>query len=73
MEESKANWRALPGETRDFYMRGKGAGAPPVCCPWCNRASEEWGWNPQYTDYEKIVEDFINEARTNPELYGLRK
>lgn len=38
----------------------------------CSRASEEWGWNPQYTDYEKIVEDFINEARTNPELYGLK-
>ncbi len=39
----------------------------------CSRASEEWGWDPQYTDYEKIVEDFINEARTNPELYGLKK
>lgn len=38
----------------------------------CSRASEEWGWNPQYTDYEKIIEDFINEARTNPELYGLK-
>jgi len=38
-----------------------------------SRATEEWGWDPQYTDYEKIVEDFINEARTNPELYGLKK
>ena len=38
-----------------------------------SRATEEWGWNPQYTDYEKIVEDFINEARTNPELYGLKR
>jgi nucleoside-diphosphate-sugar epimerase len=37
-----------------------------------SRASEEWGWNPQYTDYEKIIEDFINEARTNPGLYGLK-
>ncbi|MCK4788861.1 MAG: NAD-dependent epimerase/dehydratase family protein [Desulfobacteraceae bacterium] len=37
-----------------------------------SRATEEWGWDPQYTDYEKIVEDFINEARTNPELYGLK-
>jgi len=38
----------------------------------CSRASEEWGWNPQYTDYEKIIEDFINEVRTRPELYGLK-
>ena len=37
-----------------------------------SRASEEWGWDPQYTDYEKIIEDFIHEARTNPERYGLR-
>jgi nucleoside-diphosphate-sugar epimerase len=36
-----------------------------------SRASEEWGWNPQYTDFEKIVEDFINEVKTRPKLYGL--
>lgn len=36
-----------------------------------SRAREEWGWNPQYTNLEKIVEDFINEVRTRPQLYGL--
>ena len=34
-------------------------------------AREEWGWEPQYTDFEKIVEDFIHEVKTSPKLYGL--
>ena len=34
------NGRALPGETRDDYrVRGETVLAPPVCCPWRNRAS----------------------------------
>lgn len=36
-----------------------------------SRAREEWGWNPQYINLEKIVEDFINEVKTRPKLYGL--
>ena len=35
------------------------------------RAREEWGWEPLYTDFEKVVEDFIQEVRTKPQLYGL--
>jgi threonine 3-dehydrogenase len=35
------------------------------------RAREEWGWQPQYTDYEKVVEDFIQEVKTRPGYYGL--
>jgi len=36
-----------------------------------SRAREEWGWKPLYTDFEKVVEDFIQEVRTRPEFYGL--
>lgn len=35
------------------------------------RAREEWGWKPQYTDFEKVVADFIQEVRTRPRFYGL--
>lgn len=34
-------------------------------------AREEWGWEPLHTNFEKIVEDFIYEIRTRPQLYGL--
>jgi threonine 3-dehydrogenase len=34
-------------------------------------ARVEWGWQAQYTSFEKIVEDFIREVRTHPERYGL--
>jgi len=36
-----------------------------------SRAREEWGWQPQYTNYEKVVADFIQEVKTRPEFYGL--
>jgi threonine 3-dehydrogenase len=36
-----------------------------------SRAAEEWGWTRQYTSFEKIVEDFLFEVRSNPYLYGL--
>jgi len=36
-----------------------------------SRAREEWGWDPEYDDYRKIVEDFIHEVRTRPEMYGV--
>ena len=35
-------------------------------------ARQEWGWQPLYTNYEKVVEDFIQEVRTRPEFYGLK-
>ena len=35
-------------------------------------AREEWGWIPSNTPLEKVVEDFINEVRTRPKLYGLK-
>jgi len=34
-------------------------------------AREEWGWQPLYTDFETIVEDFIHEVNTRPQLWGL--
>lgn len=34
-------------------------------------ARAEWGWEPQYTSFEKIVEDFVKEVRTHPGWYGL--
>jgi threonine 3-dehydrogenase len=36
-----------------------------------SRAREEWGWQPQFSNLEGIVADFINEVRTRPEYYGL--
>jgi len=36
-----------------------------------SRAREEWGWDPEYTDYERIVADFIQEVKTRPQLYGI--
>jgi len=36
-----------------------------------SRAREEWGWEPLYTDFEKLVADFIQEVRTKTEFYGL--
>lgn len=36
-----------------------------------SRAREEWGWSPEYTDYRKVVESFIEEVRTRPRLWGL--
>jgi len=37
------------------------------------RAREEWGWQPQYNNLDKMVADFIAEARKNPALYGISK
>jgi len=34
-------------------------------------ARDEWGWEPLYADFEKLVEDFIQEVRMKPQLYGL--
>jgi len=34
-------------------------------------AREEWGWQPLYSDLEKVVKDFIQEVRTRPQSYGL--
>ena len=36
-----------------------------------SQAREEWGWEPLYTDFEKLVADFIQEVRTKTEFYGL--
>jgi threonine 3-dehydrogenase len=34
-------------------------------------ARAEWGWEPVYTSFERIVEDFVKEVRTHPGWYGL--
>jgi len=36
-----------------------------------SRAREEWGWQPLYSDFEKIAIDTIEELRTRPERYGI--
>ncbi|MFC1903537.1 NAD-dependent epimerase/dehydratase family protein [Chloroflexota bacterium] len=36
-----------------------------------SRAGEEWDWKPLYTDFEKVVADFIQEVRTKSKFYGL--
>ena len=36
-----------------------------------SRAREEWGWEPLYSDFDKIVGDFIKEVRTKPAYYSL--
>ncbi len=48
------------------YYRSRGVSIIDDC-----RAREEWGWQPLYTDYEKVVADFILEVRTRPQFYGL--
>lgn len=35
------------------------------------KAREEWGWESHYPDFEKVVEDFLEEVRRHPERYGL--
>jgi len=34
-------------------------------------ARKEWGWKAEYTDFDKVVEDFIKEVKTRPKFYGL--
>jgi len=36
-----------------------------------SRARKEWGWEPLYTNLENIVEDYIQEIRTRPHIWGL--
>jgi len=36
-----------------------------------SRAREEWGWQPLYSDFEKVAIDTIEEVRTRPERYGI--
>ena len=36
-----------------------------------SRAREEWAWQPQFSNLEDMVTDFINEVRTKPQYYGL--
>jgi len=34
-------------------------------------AREEWGWHPLYEDLDSMVEDYIKEVRTRPEVFGI--
>lgn len=34
-------------------------------------ARMEWGWEPSNTPLEKVIEDYINEIKAKPHLYGL--
>ena len=35
------------------------------------RARQEWGWQPEFTDIEKVVADFINEVKTRPDFWNV--
>ena len=35
-----------------------------------SRAREEWGWQPRYSDFEKVVADTIEELQVHRERYG---
>lgn len=37
------------------------------------RARDEWGWKPVYQDLDTLVSDFIEEVRTRPDFFGIRK
>jgi len=36
-----------------------------------SRARKEWGWESRYPNFERVVADFIEEVRKNPERYGI--
>ena len=36
-----------------------------------SKAREEWGWQAEYPDFEKVVADFVKEIRVHPERYGI--
>ena len=36
-----------------------------------SRAREEWGWQAMYSDFDKVITDFIAEIQTRPGLYGI--
>jgi nucleoside-diphosphate-sugar epimerase len=36
-----------------------------------SRARKEWGWESRYPNFERVVRDFIEEVRKNPERYGI--
>ena len=36
-----------------------------------SRAREEWGWKSRYPNFERVVADFIEEVRKNPDRYGI--
>jgi len=37
-----------------------------------SRARQEWGWEPLFTDFEKLVKDFLEEVRERPQYHGLK-
>lgn len=36
-----------------------------------SKAREEWGWQAMYSDFDKLVADFIEETRSRPDRYGI--
>ncbi len=36
-----------------------------------SKAREEWGWQAEYPDFQKVVADFIREIRVHPDRYGI--
>lgn len=36
-----------------------------------SKARQEWGWQPLYSDFDKVVSDTIKEIKMHPERYGL--
>jgi len=36
-----------------------------------SKAREEWGWQARYSDFDKVIADFIEEIRSRPDRYGI--
>ena len=36
-----------------------------------SRAREEWGWQATYSDFDKVITDFIEEIRNHPKRHGI--
>jgi threonine 3-dehydrogenase len=48
----------------------KGGFQPPKPKSWDDSyARKEWGWSPEYSNIDKIVQGFIEDIRKNPEIY----
>ncbi len=63
--ESRITYKPDPA-IMDFYL------SYPVKAIDDSQARKEWGWTPLYTDFEKIVKDFIEEVRERPRIHGLK-
>jgi threonine 3-dehydrogenase len=63
--------RHLPGVAVSYVTR-PGAPNPQRETVWDDSyARSEWGWSPEYSDIERVVSDFVEEAKQHPRRHGL--